>query len=290
MHGLQRIALPIVEMIPGLKRLIIPVAKLKWRRQQRALRGLRRVLAEDPVVAVEEFAGVFALDVRSHLFERIVLNGYYEPEIVARIEEHIPFGADVIDVGAAVGFYSVLLAQRLHSGRVLAIEPIPSSLNRLRRNLELNGVSDKVDIFAGAATDREGEIQMHSILGMEEYSSVGPIIHPAVPNKARSIVAAPSTTIDSLVTQHSLRPGLIKIDVEGMEHKVLLGARRTLRDFRPVIYSELSDTLLRHNGTSGQEVVNFLKDHGYVVQDPFLPGVPPGKRRFGDVICTPLPG
>src|SRR3546814_5280958 len=98
-------------------------------------------------------------------------------------------------------------------------------------------------------SDTQGTNAIHVIPGMEEYSSIG-ALHPAAraENGVQEHTVA-SDRLDDLVIRHDLKPGLIKVDVEGAEGLVFRGAMETLNKFRPVILSELSDPLLRELGT-----------------------------------------
>jgi FkbM family methyltransferase len=255
------------------------VRRLREPRLSVVMDHLASALAEDPVLKVSEFQGRFCMSPRSHLFRRIARNGTYEPLLAQRCLAALKPELDVIDVGANIGFYSVLLSRHLASGRLVAVEPTPAAQRRLRRNLELNGVVGKVIVFEGAATDAPGMVTINSVEGAEEYSSI---------HNVDQSCEVPATTIDLLTRELTLRPGLIKIDVEGFEEQVLKGATDTLRTWRPIIVSELSDFLLRRNGTSALAIVRFLQELGYQVVDPHHPGEAPGYREFGDIVCVPV--
>jgi hypothetical protein len=96
-----------------------------------------------------------------------------------------------------------------------------------------------------------------------------------------------ASTIDELVGLHTLRPALIKIDVEGAEYLVFKGARETLRAHRPVILSELADELLAGFGSTSRDVIRLLEAEGYEVMDAIDPTRKPGERRHGDILCIP---
>lgn len=196
-------------------------------------------------------------------------------------------GLDIIDVGANVGLFSVALAKTLSNGRLLAIELSAAMVGRLSKNILINGVSDKVIIYNGAAASVEGMQELHTVPGREEYSSLGALVHPKIQGAESACETVCVNTIDALVNQHHLKPGLIKVDVEGFEHEVFSGARKTLAQFKPVILSELSDPLLRKNGSSSAEVVSDIKDLGYVVKDALYPELKPGQRDYCDIICVP---
>lgn len=248
---------------------------------------LGAMLAEDPVLNVPEFQGRFALSARSALFQRLVQTGEYEPVLTGHCLDMLDLTRDAIDVGANVGFHSVLFASRLKDRRVLAIEPTQQACRRLLRNLSLNDVQERVIVFAGAASDRCGSIDINTIEGLEEFSSVGELVHPAVDGRRTTAEHVETRTVDELVRQYALRPGLLKVDVEGFEHRVFEGARKTLVEHRPVVVSELSDFLLRKNGSSAQEVVEFFQRLGYRVFDPVHEHEVPGHRDFADMICVP---
>jgi hypothetical protein len=94
-------------------------------------------------------------------------------------------------------------------------------------------------------------------------------------------------TIDDLVERHELKPSLIKIDVEGGEYKVLRGAERTLRRFRPYIMAECADIMLAEQGSSSSDVLNLLAAFGYRVVNVESPGTRIGKVMAGDIFCMP---
>ena len=192
----------------------------------------------------------------------------------------------------------MLLARQLPDRRVLAAEPSAAMAARLRANLERNGVAGRVAVFEGALSDRGGTAELRGPVGNEEYGTIGVLAHPAAHAVAGSgvgvgVETVASETLDALVERHGLAPGFVKIDVEGAEALVLGGARATLREFRPVLLSELDDGLLRANGSSAVEVVRLLQAEGYRVLHPTAPGHPPVSREqlealhVSEVLCLP---
>ena len=194
---------------------------------------------------------------------------------------------DAVDIGANIGFYAVLFAKRLDGRRVLAVEPTRNALARLRRNIALNAVESKTIVFEGVASNQSGWLEIKTISGLEEYSSLGAMDHPSIAGVAFVTERVEARTLDELVADHGLDCGFVKADVEGVEHTVFEGGQRTLAQQRPVVLSELSDYLLRKNGSSSLEVVRFFEALDYVVVDPQHPGEKPGRRLFGDILCLP---
>jgi FkbM family methyltransferase len=280
----------------GVRSLLYPALYLRrrwhsWRNASalRAWANLSKSLVEDPVVQIASFSGRFAIGARSDILRRLMLTGSYESGLVDVCRRYVDPQRDVIDVGANIGLYTVLFASLAPARRVLAVEPTPAALARLRCNLAMNGVADRVDVFAGAASATELTVRMRVVTGREEYSTAGELAHPSASGAAHETLSVPGKTLDSLVVERGLDPGFVKIDVEGTEHAVLAGMVATIAAFRPVVLAELSDPLLKRNGSSAREVIEFLRQQGYVLTDPLAPGTAAGVRQFGDLLCVPAP-
>lgn len=279
---------------PFLKKLLYPAIatrrfflRKKISHAQRAYEHLRGILVGDVVVRVDEFQGIFTVDSRSDLFKRLFLYKEYEPSLVDLVLKHLDKDRDVIDIGANVGFYTVLFAQKLNKAKVLAIEPTLNALQRLYKNIQLNNVTDKTIVFEGAASDRHGRGEIKTLIGREEYSTLGRWEHPSVKNEKFNAHETEVTTVDNLVKKYSLDPGFIKIDVEGLEHSVLKGAKTTLEKKRPVILSELSYNLLKQNGSSSIEVIKFLESLNYIVANAEALEITPEIKELTNILCIP---
>ncbi|MEH2430375.1 MAG: FkbM family methyltransferase [Nostoc sp.] len=249
---------------------------------------LCEILVTDPVIHVDEFNGIFLIDKRSTLFRRILVEGYYEPKLTKYCSQYIDFNKDVIDVGANIGFYSVLCAKRInHCNKVLSIEPTKNAFEKLIHNLKLNEVNLKVISYNGVASNIIGEVEINTVIGKEEYSSLGAMSHPSISRDSYTSCKVESSTIDSLVEKYSLKPGFIKIDVEGAENLVLEGCQKVLTENHPVILMEVSDALLKQNGSSAKGVIDMISSYGYDIIDPAFPKELPGGRSYGDILCIP---
>lgn len=152
----------------------------------------------------------------------------------------------VFDVGANVGVYSVLAGRLVTDGGVYAFEPTSTS-KMLEHNLSVNGV-DNVTVVRRAVsnvTERRRD-KIYRIWGQapdeENFDFV---------------------SLDDFCESELLdRVDLIKIDVDGFELEVILGARRTLERFRPAVLVEINDAArTRHNEPS--DILRQLAAFGY---------------------------
>jgi hypothetical protein len=81
-------------------------------------------------------------------------------------------------------------------------------------------------------------------------------------------IQVPVTTLDRFVSDAGLdRIDLIKVDVEGFELHMLRGAEAVIKQFRPRLFVELSDENLREQGGKAAELVRWLADHGYALEN-----------------------
>jgi FkbM family methyltransferase len=173
--------------------------------------------------------------------------GSYEFEKRRLFERTVRPGSTVYDVGANVGFYTLLASVLVGtSGRVVAFEPVPRNLTFLREHLRLNRVQN-VQVVEAAAAEREKRARFdlgpHSSMG--RLSDVGSL-------EVRTI------GLDQLVASGELSPpDVVKIDVEGAEGSVLRGAHAVLADRRPVIF------LSTHGPEVHAECTELLRSLGY---------------------------
>lgn len=141
-------------------------------------------------------------------------------------------GAVLFDVGANVGFFTVLGARLVGpSGTVVAFEPHPENVARLRRNVDLNAAANVV-VVAAAVSDAGGE----RLLDARHTATAHLVGGGAGPGSVR----VEAISLDEFVAQRpDLAPAVVKIDVEGHEAEVVRGMRATLGRAGPVLICEV---------------------------------------------------
>ncbi len=149
--------------------------------------------------------------------------GWYEPPISEILTSLCRPGACVVDVGANVGWYTFLAAQRVGpTGRVLAFEPEPENFALLSESLRDNP-RPQVRVWAEAVSDHDGE---ETLFLSDEAAS----FHSTARHVGTRSLTVRSLRIDTVVHDLALPSvDVLKIDVEGGEPKVLRGALDSLR-------------------------------------------------------------
>jgi FkbM family methyltransferase len=203
------------------------------------------------------------LQMGNDLSQAIFVGGHYEPNEFAVLEGVLHPGMTMIDAGANEGAYTIYAAARVGPvGRVMAIEPSPRELERLRANLELNNAAN-VTVVPAALAERPGHVELQ--IAEEAHAgqnTFGSFIYAGVGSSGR--VSVTTTTIDLLVDEYGLdRVDVIKLDLEGAEERALRGARQTLHRFRPLLILEAAEASLARQGGSAAAVSSLLAEDGY---------------------------
>ncbi len=149
-----------------------------------------------------------------------------------------------IDIGANIGRYSLLAGNALQYPKALAIEANPVTFGLLQKNIKLNDLENKITAEHVAVGDHAGEI---FIQADNHHLGGGNVIGNDADKKSmENVYKVPMITVDALMEKNSLAASdidFIKMDVEGMEDKVLRGMSKTLADMEPgaLLMVEISD-------------------------------------------------
>lgn len=150
------------------------------------------------------------------------LTDKYESEVWDKIMKQVQEGDIIADVGACYGFYAFAFANRTgRTGRVFAFEPDPGNLYFIRNIVRRYRISAKLDIIPCAVGETKGMLKFNA-LGVSTSSVAS--VHNS--NAKQRMEEVQCITLDEFFAGEKL--DILKIDVEGYEEKVLLGARNIL--------------------------------------------------------------
>ena len=213
------------------------------------------------------------------------IDGSYEATIQNVIADNLYEGAVFYDVGANIGFFSLLASPVVGpSGAVYAFEPVPSNAAAIRQTKRLNQLTN-IQVFEEAVAQLPGRADLmltHHIGGASLASS-------SPPRYVTKVIDVAVTTIDSVISERRLRPPtMVKIDVEGAELDVLHGMSETLTVYRPTILYEIDDATQDGLAHKLGEAAQFLKAAGYRLIDlpPAYPDIP---WKVAHVLALPIP-
>lgn len=209
------------------------------------------------------FETKYGFSVYSNLKDRILeldVNATWEDMESTFIVHNLKEGAVFVDVGANIGYFSMLAAQQ-KAGKVLAIEPIPKTYDMLNMNIEYNMFTDVIEPLNIALGSKEHTAKFICSLGPKNHMEYEvDDIHRDLPTINVNV-----TTLDNLLKYRKEigRIDFIKVDIEGAEHSFLLGARKTMEVFKPIIMIEIEEHRLTKYNVTAENVFNFMNDLGY---------------------------
>lgn len=187
---------------------------------------------------------------------QIAFLGYYE-ELLSRkvVELAKDRGGCFVDVGANIGYFSLLWAAQSPNNKVVAIEASPRVLPLLEENVRRNQLSEQITIVQAAAGKQEGKVEFD--LGPEAETGWGGMVK----DKTAETVRVDQIRLDNIIEG---QVEFLKVDVEGADSWVIQGAEKLLRtkQIRHICF-EHNEARAAKLGISKEAPVSYLKNLDY---------------------------
>lgn len=164
----------------------------------------------------------------------------------------------VVDVGANIGMFALPVSHATKA-RVIAVEPVSSTFALLNANVRRNRADDVITTVQSAVGDVAGEVVVTTGGQSANYVLTG----RAAARTGEELV--PVTTLDELLDGEA-RIDLVKVDVEGLELKVMRGARHTLARHAPAVLLEIERRWTTRYGYEPEELFALMAQAGYSYQ------------------------
>lgn len=205
-----------------------------------------------------------------HIARGIVEAQAYESHVTAAIRPYLKPGRTVLDIGANVGYFTLLAAHALAGeGRIIAFEPNRLNCELIRLSLAQNGFMN-VTLHERAVSDQAGTLLLlpdgsNGRLLTNEQPATAPNADEREWLDQHPLLVE-TVALDTLLADLD-RVDLVKIDIEGAEPMALRGMADLLRRHRPVIFTELSPVLLQATAqTTPDAYLQQLRDLGYTLR------------------------
>lgn len=183
----------------------------------------------------KERALFFQCDRRSDIENKIIQRGLFDRTLIDLMLDFAKPNSIIADVGANMGAYTVPLAKMAPFCSVHAFEPNPLMVERLRRNLALNQLSNVV-IHEIGVSDAHGEETLYAVT--EGNQGASSFIPYSIRNEKTRPIPVIMETLDHIFFEQNQPVSLIKIDVQGFELNVLKGALNILKQSKPCVIFE----------------------------------------------------
>ncbi len=180
--------------------------------------------------------------------------GSFEETEVDMFREKLETGMTVIDIGANIGYYTIIAGKRIGvNGKVFAFEPEENNFSLLTRNISLNKLNN-VAIFKIALADKTGEKSLY----LDDNNRGHHSLSSQKPETEKRVMVMTDTLDNILEKSGSLRVDLIKMDIEGAEFLALEGMAKTLASNPElIIFTEFYPQAI---GRLGRSPLQFLKN------------------------------
>jgi FkbM family methyltransferase len=193
--------------------------------------------------------------------------GSYERHLQKLIARELKKGSTFYDIGANVGFYSLLASFLVAPGKVFAFEPLPTNVSFLRRHLALNAIRN-VEVLEMALSDETGTAKFQA----EQTRAMGRL-------DARGNLCVKMSSLDAILQSGEISPpDCIKMDIEGAEFRALIGAKLCFEKYKPKLL------LATHGKEVHENCCQLLRSWNYEVRV-----VEMQSPDRGEVVATPTP-
>mgnify|MGYP001560745383 CR=1 FL=1 len=190
---------------------------------------------------------------------RLSILGIYEPLMVKHFQERIKPGDTVLDIGAHIGYYTVMAAKRVGGkGHVYAFEPNKDNCVLLSKNIKINGYKNVVLINkAIAQSTKKAKLFLSSVSsGMHSLIDID--------NDAEFSTLVYTVSLDDFFGKNPPRVSVIKMDIEGGEYSALEGMTTLLAKSKHLtIFTEFSPFAITSAKKSPLGFLNLLKHYGF---------------------------
>lgn len=199
---------------------------------------------------------------KDSVLSRLIFEGNFELDEINFVKNTLKKGDVFIDIGANIGLFSLIGAEIVgNEGKVICYEPSPNTFNRLKENIVLNQFTNIVHNNIGIS-DKKSVLKLNiSENGHDAWDTFANNVDSTTYQKTADINV---NTLDDEISELDIKKiKLIKIDVEGWEKFVLLGAKNVLNNFSPILLVEFTQANTQAAGYNVLEIYDIMTNLGY---------------------------
>ncbi len=204
----------------------------------------------------------------------LITEGTWEMWIAKRFIQSLRDGATVIEIGANVGYYTLLGAERIGpKGRYFAFEANPEIFKLLYSSVDINGFRDRVSLINKAVYSKSGKIQFHVLQRYPGSSSIHGFSRELLEQHCDEVrvIEVDAISLDEYFEGKNATVDLVKMDAEGSEPHIIRGMEQILRknyaiklicEFNPLMIAASEEPAV---------FLNYLKEMGFSfwkIRDP----------------------
>jgi len=200
-------------------------------------------------------------DERTAPIEALNFNGYENEEtniILELIGNSLHSDYTVFDIGANIGWYSLILAKKFPHIKIHAFEPIPKTFNHLNENIRLNSIENITTNNFGLSNENK-EVTFYYYKEGSGNSSLASLSDQYETEKIQSNVYM----LDNYININNLHIDFMKCDVEGAELFVFKGGFESLKRYKPIVFTEMLRKWASKFDYHPNEIISLFTSIGY---------------------------
>lgn len=222
-------------------------------------------------VTLETANGLLSFSNKDWLIgKQLFIHRHYEVDFIKKVldfleENDLLHGETVCDVGANIGMISIYLLKSEVFFEAIAFEPFPRSFEFLIKNVEQNGLRDRIQCFQCALSSDDGICQLELADENSGDNRVRSLSPPGeMREEARKVISVESCKFDSFMKSRAINPdslGLIWLDIQGHEGHFFLGAEKFFNERKIPVVSEFWSYGIRRSGISVEDYCEIARRH-----------------------------
>lgn len=194
-----------------------------------------------------------------HIQRQIYFFGAYEPVESFLLKSMLDKEDVIIDAGANIGFYTMMMAHSSVEGQVHSFEPVPSNFAILKHNISKSNLAHRIVLNNSGLWHKKSTLNFSLDIDME--NNIGSFTAGKV-DKAISKNECPVLTLDEYCKSFQ-RLDFIKMDIEGAELSALNGGHKTIEKFRPQFLIEINRKACERFNYQPEDIAAFFKQLNY---------------------------
>lgn len=215
-------------------------------------RDLLKIVSGSPFIIRQLPKQGFSIvvDVRDPAISRpILLIGEYERNVSELVASLVKENSRFLDVGANIGYFSLLAASRHESVRVFSFEPDPDNVRLLKTSIAFNGFESRITVYPCAVSDRNETLSFSNLgneknLGARFTAKSRDILESRATGKGTLFREVQAVCLDEFLKNEQF--DVVKVDIEGYEPHAFKGMFNLLRKNRPTVVTEFAPGTIEH--------------------------------------------
>lgn len=201
------------------------------------------------------------------LAPHILLDGFWEMWITKVFAATIKEGMTVVEIGANVGYYTILAASIIGpTGKLYAFEANPDVLEVLFQSIEVNGFLDRVTLINKAVSDKSGITKFYKLKRHHGRNSIADFSEEFLKQymDETETIEVETVSLDNYFSNNDTIVDIIKIDAEGSEALIFRGMKKLLQENPHVtIICEFTPDLISGTGENPKQFLEAIAGHGF---------------------------